>query len=282
MATWPWERAINPHYEEVKAESGAWFRGFKAFNPQSQKAFDRCDFARFAALAYPRASREHLRTGCDLIKVYFIIDEYTDIENAAVTRDMVEVAIDALRKPHTPRPKGEVILGEVVRQFWELAIKTASSASQRHFLKEFTDWLPAIVAQSADRDQGICRSVDGYLAARRDNIALRPSFMVLEIAMELPDEVYYHPEVVELTGYITDIVIIDNDIASYNREQATGDENYNLITAAIHEYNLDVGSAIAWAASCHTELQRKFVDGLKKVPSWGSEIDDQLQEYIHG
>ncbi|KAH7906493.1 hypothetical protein BJ138DRAFT_1162491, partial [Hygrophoropsis aurantiaca] len=65
-------------------------------------------------------------------------------------------------------------------------------------------------------------------------------------------------------------------------EQATGDENYNLITAAIHEYNLDVGSAIAWAASSHTELQRKFIDGLEKIPSWGNEVDDQLQEYIHG
>jgi hypothetical protein len=44
MANWPWPRAINPHYEEVKAVSNAWFESFNAFTPQSQIAFNKCDF----------------------------------------------------------------------------------------------------------------------------------------------------------------------------------------------------------------------------------------------
>jgi hypothetical protein len=47
MARWPWPRAINPYYEEVSAESNAWFHGFKAFTKQSQIAFDKCDFGNF-------------------------------------------------------------------------------------------------------------------------------------------------------------------------------------------------------------------------------------------
>ena len=77
-------------------------------------------------------------------------------------------------------------------------------------MKEFTAWLYSLVTQAADRDKGVCRSINGYLAVRRDNVATRPSFMGLEIAMELPDEVFYHPLVVELTSYITDMVIVDN------------------------------------------------------------------------
>jgi hypothetical protein len=50
------------------------------------------------------------------MNVYFIVDEYTDIENAAVTEEMVDIVIDALRNPHTKRPEGECILGEIVRQ----------------------------------------------------------------------------------------------------------------------------------------------------------------------
>lgn len=75
MANWPWQRAINPHYEEMKAESNAWLRTFKPFNEKSQIAFDKCDFgtyhsvffvsrrscnrllARLASLAYPYASK---------------------------------------------------------------------------------------------------------------------------------------------------------------------------------------------------------------------------------
>lgn len=44
MVNWPWPRAINPHYEEVKAASNAWFEGFKPFTPESQMAFNKCDF----------------------------------------------------------------------------------------------------------------------------------------------------------------------------------------------------------------------------------------------
>jgi Delta6-protoilludene synthase len=43
MKNWPWKRAINPHYEEVTAESNTWFKSFKPFNEKSQHAFDKCD-----------------------------------------------------------------------------------------------------------------------------------------------------------------------------------------------------------------------------------------------
>ena len=48
MAHWPWPRAINPHYEEAKAASNAWFESFNPFTPQSQIAFDKCDFGKTA------------------------------------------------------------------------------------------------------------------------------------------------------------------------------------------------------------------------------------------
>ena len=46
LADWAWLRVINPHYEEVKRESNAWFKSFKPFNERSQYAFDLCDFGK--------------------------------------------------------------------------------------------------------------------------------------------------------------------------------------------------------------------------------------------
>ena len=57
MAEWPWPRMINPYYEEVTLESNAWFKSFKPFTPESQYAYDKCDFGRLASLAYPEVSR---------------------------------------------------------------------------------------------------------------------------------------------------------------------------------------------------------------------------------
>ena len=35
-----------------------------------------------------------------------------------------------------------------------------------------------------------------------------------------------------------------------------------------------------WVARYHEEVEAKFLDGLKRVPSWGKEVDDQVAEYI--
>ena len=53
----------------------------------------------------------------DFLNVFFLVEEYTDVENAEGVRRIVEVCTDALRNPGKPRPDGEVILGELMRQY---------------------------------------------------------------------------------------------------------------------------------------------------------------------
>jgi len=61
-------------------------------------------------------------------------------------------------------------------------------------------------------------------------------------------------------------------MASYNKEQAAGDE-HNLIAVVMLELGLDISGAMAWAARYHADVQKKFIDGLAKVPSWGPSTD---------
>ena len=48
LANWPWNRVINPHYEEVKAESNTWFHSFNVFSARSLYAFYKCDFGQWS------------------------------------------------------------------------------------------------------------------------------------------------------------------------------------------------------------------------------------------
>lgn len=50
------------------------------------------------------------------MNLFFVVDEYTDVESAAVTRQMVDIVIDALNNPHKPRPEGEILLGQVAKE----------------------------------------------------------------------------------------------------------------------------------------------------------------------
>ncbi|KAJ3563357.1 hypothetical protein NP233_g8992 [Leucocoprinus birnbaumii] len=282
MANWPWPRAINPHYEEVSAASDAWFRGFNAFTPKSQLAFDKCDFGRLASLAYPWVSKEHLRTGCDLMNLFFVVDEYTDVEPAPVVREMVDIVIDALNNPHKPRPEGEIILGKVAQEFWQLGMKTATPTAQRHMVESLTAYLESVVQQAADRDDDTFRTIETYLHNRRQNIGARPSFAPMELDLDLPDHVFYHPVILELSEYITDLIILGNDICSYNKEQAVGDDRHNILTIAMRQFNLDFHGAMDWVLNYHAEVEMKFLDGLKRVPSWGPDIDRQMKQYLYG
>ncbi|KAI0062675.1 hypothetical protein BV25DRAFT_1915821 [Artomyces pyxidatus] len=104
LENWRWPRALNPHYVEVKAESFAWERSFGAFSPKAQDACDRCDFDLLACLAYPRLDKVHMRTGCDLMNVFFVFNEHSDVSSVDEVQRQADIIMDALRNPHTPRP----------------------------------------------------------------------------------------------------------------------------------------------------------------------------------
>jgi hypothetical protein len=66
------------------------------------------------------------------------------------------------------------------------------------------------VKQAEDRDNRKILSIDEYLATRRQNIGIRPSFVPGELHLTLPDAAFYHPVVKELEYLVADLIIIDN------------------------------------------------------------------------
>ncbi|KAI0333184.1 terpenoid synthase [Cubamyces sp. BRFM 1775] len=281
---WPWQRRINPHYAKVSAASAAWIESFKAFSPKGQVAFNRCNFGLLASLAYPIATPEQLRVGCDLMNLFFVFDELSDVADERHVRVLADTIMDAIRHPHKARPSSEPIVGSVAKQFWEGAIASASQTSQRRFIATFDAYCESVVEQARDRDVSHVHTVDTYLAVRRENIGAKPSFALLEMDMDLPDEAFYHPTVVELTTWAIDMIIMGNDLCSYNVEQARGDDAYNIVTVVMAQYGVDLHEAIRWIARFHDHLLDLFVTYCESgsLPSWGSKVDSDLARYIEG
>ncbi|SJL16460.1 uncharacterized protein ARMOST_19984 [Armillaria ostoyae] len=65
---WPWPRKINPHHEEVKAASDAWFRSLNASGPEAQRVFERCD----SSMIFPPESQCVVVINVDP-KVYWLL-----------------------------------------------------------------------------------------------------------------------------------------------------------------------------------------------------------------
>ena len=50
----------------------------------------------------------------------------------------------------------------------------------------------------------------------------------------------------------------------------------------MHQFNTDLEGAMKWVVDYHTEVETKFLDGLKRLPSWGHDVDLQVQQYVYG
>lgn len=69
---------------------------------------------------------------------------------------------------------------------------------------------------------------------------------------------------------------------SYKREQGFGNDSHNVLTVAIQTLDIDLQDAVLWAAKFQADLEARFLEKQKRIPSWGSDIDRQVQKYIDG
>lgn len=70
--------------------------------------------------------------------------------------------------------------------------------------------MDAVVQQAEDRTRHRVRGLDSYLEVRRDTIGAKPSFAILELEMELPDDVFNHPILESLRLWVIDMLCIGN------------------------------------------------------------------------
>ncbi|KAH9477939.1 Delta(6)-protoilludene synthase 18 [Psilocybe cubensis] len=290
LRNWPYERAINPYFERAKAESAAWTKSFGQFSPAAQAAFDDGVFSLSAALGYPTASPYILRSACDIMQAYFILDDNTDAVNAEVARLHCNAVMEAVVNPDVPRPEGEPIIGEITRQCWKRASVGAPNAAKERFVKTWLAYVETIYLQANRRDKSYICTIDEYIATRRDNIGTYPTFFFIEMSLgvDIPHHIMDHPTIVRLNRDTIDLTILGNDMYSYKKEVLAGDASYNAVTIVMHNLRLSLDEAIQWISDLQDDLVINFlklredVVNKRNFPTYGAEMDRQIVSYIDG
>lgn len=67
---------------------------------------------------------EYVRSGCDLMHLVFMFDEYSDHSTPEGVWRQAEIQVDAFCYPDKPRPRGEWVGGEIARQYVECSYMT--------------------------------------------------------------------------------------------------------------------------------------------------------------
>jgi hypothetical protein len=96
LADWPFTASPNA-LQNVVADSAAWVESYGAFSKDAQAAFNRCKFGIFASLAYPTAGPGHFRAACDLMNLFFVFDEKSDVASGEEVAKQAADIMEALR-----------------------------------------------------------------------------------------------------------------------------------------------------------------------------------------
>jgi hypothetical protein len=98
------------------------------------------------------------------------------------------------------------------------ALRTATPTSQRRFIDTFKVYTDSVIQQAEDRDHSRIRSIKSYFDLRRETIGIWSSFAINEIHLNLPDRVLNDPVIQSLSQGSNDMILICNDVYSYNVE----------------------------------------------------------------
>ncbi|KAF7374243.1 Terpene cyclase [Mycena sanguinolenta] len=293
LRNWPWRFVgPNPYDHEADAEVSSCIRDFERISSARLPPAVTRVATSLASWTYPYATLYDLRSCGDMMLGYHIIDDYTDKLDAKAAKSVCDKIMDAMENLDKPLPEGESsIVPEFARQFWRRASLNAPKATRERFLKTYRHYLDAVVQEAQRRSTSFNCTTDEYMSIRRDSIATGPCFALLEISLglDLPHEVMEHPAVISLTRDASDILILANDLVSYKKEVLAKSAEFNLLTILTVNYHKDLAGAVQWVSDRNDEAVERFLairDDVHHrrngVPSWGEDIDMQLDKYING
>lgn len=71
-------------------------------------------------------------------------------------------------------------------------------------------------------------------------------------------------------------------MVSYNKEQACGDDQHNIVAIVMKEMDMDVQGAMDWIGRLHAELERRFNTAYMMLHRWKGPENLDAQTYAYG
>ncbi|KAF7327684.1 Terpene cyclase [Mycena kentingensis (nom. inval.)] len=289
-----YELLYNPQGDPVAAQSVHWLdSNCPILNAKQRLALKGLKAGELTAHCYYTAPPDRLRVISDFMNYLFHLDNISDGMMTSDTEVLSDAVMNALEFPQFYRPTSfpgkeqpkddELNAGKLARDFWGRAIETYGPGWQGRFKETFEMFFEAVNVQAKWRDSDIVPDLETYIAIRRDTSGCKPCWALIEYGLDidLPDFVAEDPVIMSLNESTNDLVTWSNDIFSYNVEQSRGD-THNMITILMKYHGHTLQSAVDYVG----ELCRLTIDAFQEnrhhVPSWGPEVDEQVQRYIGG
>ncbi|MCJ1426676.1 hypothetical protein MMC29_004579 [Sticta canariensis] len=278
---------LNPHYESIRAESEAWISETCHLSPEASKRIAKADWSYFAAVMAKEAGSDEYRTACDWGNWVLPFDDMFDESSLKEDPEKAYLEVqNLLAAMQTTDPENELPqcspLVEAHNSVWFRIAKKASRGARERFVHAMVDFCNGVVDEIKFRSQNIKLDPETFKKTRRKTIGVAPVLAMIEYFynLDLPDEVFEHKSMIEITRVAVDFVIIHNDLVSYSKEERE-DGDYNLVML-YRLGGMEPQEAFDQMGELLKALFRDWYLALAELPQWGEAIDSQVQKYIEG
>ncbi|KZT04735.1 terpenoid synthase [Laetiporus sulphureus 93-53] len=277
----PFPIRLNPYTRFVSADSDAFILESSNLTEEERFKFTGLNAGLLCGMAYSECGFEELRACTDFMGFLFNIDDWGEGSDSEGTKGLAEVVMNTLHYPETFR--SDTVAARVTKSWWIKFLETISPNSKKRFIDAMHLYFKAITQQVTDRASMRVPELAAYIHLRRKTSGCEMFFVLIEYAahIDLPDEVYEHPLIQGLMDITNDSISWVNDIFSYSRECSLGDP-HNIVCVLMKAFDLEQQAAIDYAADMVTKTIERFLEIKAILPSWGPEVDAQVEVYVQG
>ena len=231
---------VNPHYRSARAESELWLASNWQCDQKARKKISAIDFSWFCAILAPKADHDRFRLICDWGNWVFPFDDLFDDgdlrEDVQRAMLMIERLIDAMQDATEPAPlptgaEAEQRLVDCHTDIWErLKAGTGSVGVRERFMCAMQDYCQGALQQVQDCSTSHSRDPEDLLTIRRSSIGALPLYALVEYGhrLDIPKQVFEHEAIQQIRVLGVDLILIQNDILSYQKEEVSCDHHQSL------------------------------------------------------
>ena len=281
----PFPSAINQHCEAAYQHTFEWVRSFNLLEELAFQKLFAANFHILIARAYPNVSLKALEILTDFMYWGTLLDDVFEKTSTSKQLEILELEqvrlLDILKGAELTEADMPAAFAwrDIVQRLHQLPCVTLEW--MLYFEKHMEDYYQAVRWEALNNSQGIMPDIATYIEIRQLVFGIYPFLDMILIAdcIPLPPEAIERPVVKRMVLAAINAMAWANDIFSFKREIKEG-MLQNLVVVLQHKYQIPLEKALKHAIELHDAQVQNFIDLSVQLPSFGAEIDSNLQRYV--
>ncbi|KAJ3935666.1 MAG: isoprenoid synthase domain-containing protein [Lentinula lateritia] len=287
---------VNPSHPELETEFISFLDKIDhAISPFQRKEIEGAQLPLCAAAYAPDADMPQLRVYLDYFVLLLLVEVMSDVSNAQAGQFDLDYMVNLLNACSDNEPfdtsKQKDTLVHLAAKFARKCFPPLSPLYRYDATQGTILYLQAAAQENHDRKNPSTFTVDSYLAHRRKVVAIHPviAFNRWMSQVKLSPEILQTPAFEGLLESTIDLIALPNDLISYKKEKAQGEDIHNLVSVAMVDpatpvKSGDIQAALDFAGIKISEAYLRFqqckLDAIAQTAPGDFETRSEIMRYV--